>query len=201
MCGIYDYTAGIAVFMNSGQFNDFFEKDEGYFSGYMSDTKISDISDKYIAKEITIKDMMKVSEQLDHSMGSYMTYFQYVCFIVAAIILYLLTKIIIEKNERSIAMTKILGYENGEIASIYLIPTAVVVFFSEFLAIYIGYKLMNFFWKLIMMKMSGWFAFIMPVSGFVKEFLLVFAAYLLITVLDFIRIRRIPKVLALKNME
>ena len=201
VCGIYDYTAGIAVFMNSGQFNDFFEKDEDYFSGYMSDTKISDISDKYIAKEITIKDMMKVSEQLDHSMGLYMTYFQYVCFIVAAIILYLLTKIIIEKNERSIAMTKILGYENGEIASIYLIPTAVVVFFSEFLAIYIGYKLMNFFWKLIMMKMSGWFAFIMPVSGFVKEFLLVFAAYLLITVLDFIRIRRIPKVLALKNME
>jgi putative ABC transport system permease protein len=49
--------------------------------------------------------------------------------------------------------------------------------------------------------MSGWFGFIMPVSGFVKEFLLVFAAYLLITVLDFIRIRKIPKVLALKNME
>jgi putative ABC transport system permease protein len=98
-------------------------------------------------------------------------------------------------------MTKILGYENGEIAALYLIPTAIVVFFSEFLAIYIGYKLMDFFWKLIMMKMSGWFAFILPPSGFVKEFLLVFAAYLIITVLDFIRIRRIPKVLALKNME
>ena len=76
-----------------------------------------------------------------------------------------------------------------------------MVFFSEFLAIYIGYKLMVFFWKLIMIKMSGWFAFILPPSGFVKEFLLVFAAYLIITVLDFIRIRRIPKVLALKNME
>ena len=98
-------------------------------------------------------------------------------------------------------MTKILGYENVEIASLYLIPTAIVVLFSEFIAIYIGYKLMQFFWELIMMKMSGWFAFIMPLSGFVKEFILVFAAYLVITVFDFIRIRKIPKVLALKKME
>ena len=187
--------------MENEQFNRVFEKDEDDFSGYMSDSMITDIDKEYIAKEITSQDMIKVADQLDHSMGSYMLYFQYVCFIVAAIILYLLTKIIIEKNERSISMTKILGYENGEIASLYLIPTALVVFFSEFLAIYIGYKLMEFFWKLIMMKMSGWFAFIMPASGFVKEFLLVFAAYLLITVLDFIRIRKIPKVLALKNME
>lgn len=201
VCGIYDYTAGIAVFMNSGQFSDLFEKDEGYFSGYMSDTPINDISDEYIAKEITIKDMMKVSEQLDHSLGSYMIYFQYVCFIVAAIILYLLTKMIIEKNELAISMTKILGYENSEIASLYLIPTALVVFFSEFLAMYIGYKVMGIFWKMIMMKMSGWFAFILPPSGFVKEFLLVFAAYLIITILDYIRIRRIPKALALKNAE
>ena len=198
---IYDYSAGVAVFMENEQFNRVFEKDEDDFSGYMSDSMITDIDKEYIAKEITSQDMIKVADQLDHSMGSYMLYFQYVCFIVAAIILYLLTKIIIEKNERSISMTKILGYENGEIASLYLIPTALVVFFSEFLAIYIGYKLMEFFWKLIMMKMSGWFAFIMPASGFVKEFLLVFAAYLLITVLDFIRIRKIPKVLALKNME
>jgi putative ABC transport system permease protein len=98
-------------------------------------------------------------------------------------------------------MAKILGYGNGEIASLYLIPTAVVVFFSEFLAIYLGFKLMEFFWKLIMMEMSGWFAFILPFSGFVKEFLLVFAAYVIITVLDYMRIRRIPKALALKNME
>ena len=198
---IYGYSAGVAVFMDNERFNSVFDKEQNEFSGYMSDNMITDIDREYIAKEITAQDMIKVADQLDHSMGAYMKYFQYVCFIVAAIILYLLTKIIIEKNERSISMTKILGYENGEIASLYLVPTAVVVFLSEFLAVYIGYKLMAFFWKLIMMKMSGWFSFILPASGFVKEFLLVFAAYLIITVFDFIRIRRIPKVLALKNME
>ncbi len=198
---IYDYSAGLAVFMPNELFNATFGRDADDFSGYMSDEPITDIDSEYIAKEITSKDMMKVADQLDHSMGSYMVYFQYVCVIVAAIILYLLTKIIIEKNERAISMTKILGYENGEIASLYLIPTALVVFFSEFISMYLGFKLMDVFWKIMMKRMGGWFAFIMPVSGFVKQFLLVFAAYLIITIFDFIRIKKIPKVLALKNME
>lgn len=199
--GIYDYSASVSVFMTNEQFNAAFEKDSDEFSGYMSDSKITDIDEEYIAKEITSEDMVKVAKQLDHSMGSYMLYFQYVCMIVAAIILYLLTKIIIEKNERAISMTKILGYENGEIASLYLIPTGIVVFITEFIAMYLGYLLMSIFWRIMMMGMGGWFAFKMSAGGFVKEFVLVFAAYLVITLLDFRRIKRIPKVLALKNVE
>ena len=60
---------------------------------------------------------------------------------------------------------------------------------------------MKFAWQLMLMSMSGWFEFVMPFSGLVKEFVLVFAAYLIITIIDYIRIRKIPKVLALKNAE
>ncbi|WP_037297141.1 ABC transporter permease [Ruminococcus flavefaciens] len=198
---VYDYPAGIAVFMPNDRFNEIFDREEGSFSGYLSDNHIDDIDEKYIAKTITADDILKAARQLDHSMGSYMLYFQYVCVIVAAIILYLLTKIIIEKNERSISMVKILGYENGEISSLYLVTTAIVVFVTEFLAIFIGYQAMKVVWKIMLSKLGGYFAFVMPFSGFVKEFLLVFAAYLIITVFDFIRIKKIPKVLALKNVE
>ncbi|MCR4645749.1 MAG: permease [Oscillospiraceae bacterium] len=201
VCGIYPYTAGIAVFLPNERFNSIFEQDAGSFTGYLTNEHITDIPEDYIAKTITVDDMTKLAKQLDHSMGSYMAYFQVVCLIVAAIILYLLTKIIIEKNERSISMAKILGYSNGEITSLYLIPTAVVVLLSEGIAIYLGYLLMVFFWKIMMMSLGGYFAFIMTPGGFVKEFLLVFAAYLLITVLDVLRIRKIPKALALKNVE
>ncbi|MBQ1538299.1 MAG: hypothetical protein IIZ73_08310 [Ruminococcus sp.] len=51
------------------------------------------------------------------------------------------------------------------------------------------------------MSMGGYFEFIIPFSGFVKEFLMVFIAYLIISIIDFIRIKHIPKVLALKNVE
>lgn len=94
---IYPYSAGIAVFMTNAQFNAVFERDADSFSGYLSDEMITDIDEDYIAKEITLNDLTKLSRQLDHSMGSYMLYFQYVCMIVAAILLYLLTKMIIEK--------------------------------------------------------------------------------------------------------
>jgi putative ABC transport system permease protein len=198
---VYDYPAGIAVFMPNDRFNEIFDREEGSFSGYLSDNHIDDIDEKYIAKTITVDDLLKAANQLDHSMGSYMVYFQYVCVIVAAIILYLLTKIIIEKNERSISMVKILGYENGEIASLYLVTTAIVVFVTEFLAIFIGYNAMKAAWKMMLMSMGGYFEFIIPFSGFVKEFLMVFIAYLIISIIDFIRIKHIPKVLALKNVE
>ncbi|MBR4626968.1 MAG: FtsX-like permease family protein [Ruminococcus sp.] len=201
VCGITDYSAGIAVFTDSGSFNRIFEKPEGSFSGYMSDTQIDDIDRRYIAKEITSEDMMKLAKQLDHSLGSYMTYFQYLCVIIAAIILYLLTKIVIEKNERSISMAKILGYTDAEIASLYMLTTAVMVLISEVAAVFLGYILMKLVWAEMMMTMSGWFEFKMTAAGFVKEFLLVFAAYLLITAVDLIRIRHIPKTVALKNVE
>ncbi len=198
---IYDYSAALTVFMPNDMFNTEFGLKAGAFSGYMSNGHIADIDEKYIAKTITADDMLKIAAQLDHSMGAYMVYFQYVCVIVAAIMLYLLTKIIIEKNERSISMVKILGYSSGEIASLYLVTTALVVFVTEFAAIFIGYEAMCALWNVLLMKLGGYFAFVIPFSGFVKEFVLVFAAYMIITVIDFIRIRRIPKVLALKNAE
>ena len=201
VAGVYEYDAALAVFMQNGRFNEAFEHDADAFSGYLSDNTIADIDETCIVKRITSDDMLKIANQLDHSMGSYMLYFQYVCMIIAAIILYLLTKIIIEKNERPIAMVKILGYEDGEIARLYLITTAVVVIVTEFAAIALGYLAMKLMWEIMMQKLGGYFAFIMKPEGFVKEFVLVTAAYLVITVLDFIRIRRIPKVLALKNAE
>ena len=77
-------------------------------------------------------------DQLDHSMGSYMSYFQILCILLSAVLIYLLTKIIIEKNETAISMTKILGYENREIASIYLLSTTIVVIVADAICVVLG---------------------------------------------------------------
>lgn len=94
-----------------------FDLDEGEFGGYMSDSEITDIGEENIATVITKRDITKMCDQLDHSMGSYMVYFQFLCILLSAVMIYLLTKIIIEKNENAISMTKILGYENREIVN------------------------------------------------------------------------------------
>ena len=140
-------------------------------------------------------------DQLDHSMGSYMTYFQVLCILLSVVLIYLLTKLIIEKNENAISMTKILGYENREIAGLYLLSTTIVLVIADALSVILGAAIMNIAWKQIMFEYSGWFSFYIKPLGYVKMFGFVLIGYLIVMVLDFIRIRKIPMDQALKNVE
>ena len=174
---------------------------DGRFSGFLSDTKIKDIDESNIATTITIRDITKMADQLDHSMGSYMQYFQVLCILLSAVMIYLLTKLIIEKNETAISMTKILGYDNREIASLYLVSTSIVVVISDIISVVLGAKVMDIVWRIMLQTFSGWFSFHMTPVGYVKMFAFVLIGYLIVTVFDFSRIKRIPMDMALKNVE
>ena len=50
-------------------FNEVFNCQDGYFNGYFSNKKITDLKDDYIASTITQDDLTKVSRQLNVSMG------------------------------------------------------------------------------------------------------------------------------------
>lgn len=199
--GTYDKSQSIAVFMPIEHFADTFDFADGRFSGFLSDTKIKDIDESNIATTITIRDITKMADQLDHSMGSYMQYFQVLCILLSAVMIYLLTKLIIEKNETAISMTKILGYDNREIASLYLVSTSIVVVISDIISVVLGAKVMDIVWRIMLQTFSGWFSFHMTPVGYVKMFAFVLIGYLIVTVFDFRRIKRIPMDMALKNVE
>lgn len=199
--GIYDKSQSIAVFMPIDKFADIFDLEDDQFSGFLSDTKIKDIDENNIATTITIHDITKMADQLDHSMGSYMSYFQVLCILLAAVMIYLLTKLIIEKNETAISMTKILGYENKEIASLYLVSTSIVVVLADMISVVIGTLVMKVAWKMMLFSYSGWFAFKVKPLGYVKMFAFVLIGYLIVMVFDFKRIKKIPMDQALKNVE
>ena len=199
--GIYDKSQSIAVFMPIDKFADIFDLKDDQFSGFLSDTKIKDIDENNFATTITIHDITKMADQLDHSMGSYMSYFQVLCILLAAVMIYLLTKLIIEKNETAISMTKILGYENKEIASLYLVSTSIVVVLADLISIVIGTLVMKVAWKMMLFSYSGWFAFKVKPLGYVKMFAFVLIGYLIVMVFDFKRIKKIPMDQALKNVE
>ena len=142
-----------------------------------------------------------MADQLDHSMGSYMNYFQILCILLAAVMIYLLTKLIIEKNENAISMTKILGYENKEIASLYLLSTSIVVVIADLISVILGTLVMAEAWRMMLFSYSGWFAFRVTPLGYVKMFGFVLIGYLFVMILDFMRIKKIPMDQALKNVE
>lgn len=141
--GIYDQCQSIAVFLSIDQYQEIFDLKEDEFSGYLSDTKLTDIDEDNIATVLTERDFTKMADQLDHSMGSYMSYFQILCILLSAVMIYLLTKLIIEKNENAISMTKILGYENGEIARLYLMSTTIVLLVADALSVGLGTLVMD----------------------------------------------------------
>ena len=58
-------------------------------------------------------------------MGSMISMFATAGVIMFMLIVYLLSKVIIEKNRQSISMTKILGYNNREINSLYITTTTI----------------------------------------------------------------------------
>lgn len=201
VCGIYDKCQSIAVFMPIDQYREVFDLDDDAFSGFFSDSKLTDIDSNMIASTITKRDITKMCDQLDLSMGSYMQYFQVLCILLSMAMIYLLTKLIIEKNENAISMTKILGYENHEIASLYLLSTTIVMLIIDVLTVVVGVWVMNFAWKEILMTYSGWFSFHMEVISYVKMFAFVLIGYVIVMILDFQRIKKIPMDQVLKNVE
>lgn len=60
------------------------------------------------------------------------------------------TKLIIEKNENAISMTKILGYENREIASLYLLSTTIVLVVIDVVSVILGVVIMKAVWRIML---------------------------------------------------
>ncbi len=199
--GQVDYDGGIALFMSADSFNRMFEKEDDDFSGYFSQNEIKDIDKEDIAVVITAEDITKVTNQLMHSMGKFMDVFKYALIVLSAALIYLLAKIIIERNEHSISMAKILGFKNGEIGSLYIIPTAVMVVLFTAVGFAVGFYLMIWIFKVFMLQMDGYFAFYMGAGSMLLAMLYLLIGYLFVSFIDYIRIKRIPLDVALKNVE
>lgn len=199
--GITPYDGGIAVFTDRERFNSIFDMEEDDFSGFFSKNEITDIDNENIAMVITSEDILKVTNQLKHSLGGVIDVFKYVLIVLAASLTYLLAKIIIEKNEHSISMVKVLGFTNGEIGALYLVPTAIVVVLFSIVGFAAGYYLMIRIFKIFMLQLDGYFAFHMSRPSMILSVLYLLIGYIFVSLIDYARIKKIPLSAALKNVE
>ncbi len=199
--GIYPYEAGIAVFMPQKELNQTFDLGDDYFCGYLSDTEITDIDEKYIGSVIDVDALTKVSRQLMVSMGSMMYLVDGFAIVMFVVLIYLLSKIIIEKNAQSISMVKILGYTNREISRLYLMSTSVVVTAFLLISLPIETVLMRVIIKIVMQSMTGWISFYLDPKIYVEMFVLGICSYAVVAMVEYRRIRKVPMDTALKNVE
>lgn len=200
--GIYDYTAALCVFMPRSELNQIFDLGDDYYSGYFSDTEITDIKDQYIGSVIDLDALTKISRQLDVSMGSMMGLINGFAIMIYMVLIYLLSKIIIEKNAQSISMVKILGYTNGEISRLYILSTSIVVVICLLVSLPIETALMNvLFREMMLASISGWITLWIDPMIYVQMFAAGIITYGLVALLEFRRVKKVPMDEALKNVE
>lgn len=202
VAGIYEYSAALCVFMDQQKLNEIFDLGEDYFSGYFSETPLTDLNEKYVGSVIDIDALTKISRQLDVSMGSMMGIFNVFSEMIFAVLIYLLSKLIIEKNAQSISMTKILGYSNAEISCLYILSTSIVVVLCILISLPIERGVMEILFREMMLSsMSGWITMWVDPMIYVEMFVAGVLTYTVVALLEYRRIRRVPMDEALKNQE
>lgn len=201
VAGVYEYPVSIALFMPRDYFNEVFDYEEEYFNGYFSNEKIVDIDDMMIAATITEDDINKMSRQLSNSMGGVFDIFYGFGLVMFALIIFLLSKLVIEKNAQSISMTKILGYTDREISGLYILTTSIVVVASFILTMPLVDKLMEVVIVVMLSDFAGWIPYYIPMETFFKIGLAGIAVYAAIAWMQFGKVKKVPLDVALKTVE
>ena len=201
LTGSVKYPSTLAIFMTEDDFRQTFGLDEGYFTGYFSDEELTDISD-HVVSEITKDDLIKVSRQLKKSIGSMFYIVIAFSLLMFMLLVYLLTKLIVERNTISISMVKILGYDGREIGKLYLSSTTIMVAVVTVIDILLSYVSLKVIYRTMLTEMlSGWLPIYMAPWIFPFMFVLSFACYLVIALMQMKKIKKIPMDEALKNVE
>ena len=202
VAGEYPYEASLAVFMNLGEFNEMFEKTPDYYSGYFSDHELEGLTESNVYVKIDSASLGGLATQLWESFAGIMGPVRWFGVIMFVLMVYLLAKQIIERNQTSISMTKILGFSNGEIGGLYIASTTIVVVASLFLAIPLVDRLLRLIFENYLYKrVSGFLPYCVSNDCYVKMVLLGIASYAAVVILQLLKIRAIKKSDALKTLE
>lgn len=199
--GTADYAAGLAVFMDKTSFNENFDLDLRFFNGYFSNERLTDLDPEAVSTVITEHDLTVIADQLNDSMGFMFPLMCGFSLALYMLLVYLLSKMIIEKNAQSISMLKILGYTPREISSLYNSATAIAVGVSLIVTIPFSALIMKWLFYYYMHEMSGWVSFYIAPWIWPAMLGLGAAAYFIVHLIQTKRLGKIPLAQALKNME
>lgn len=200
--GVYDYMGAIAIFMPRETLNRTFDLGSGYYGGYFSDAPLTEIDEKYVGSVIDYDALTKISRQLTVSMGSMMGLVNGFAIMIFVVVVYLLGKMIIEKNAQSISMAKILGYSGGEIARLYLLSTTVVVVLCLTVSLPIEVYIMRLLFHAILLEsMTGWISLWVSPTLYPRMMAAGLISYAVVAAMEYRRICRVPMDEALKNVE
>ena len=192
--------ADTALYMTIDDFNRMFGNDADYFNAYASTDELL-LDDRHVATSVTPDDMDEISNQMRESMGDIMTMMMLMAVPIYLILLYLLTKTVIDRSARSISYMKVFGYHSGEVDGLYIQPITLFVLFSLLASIPLIIALLTGLLKLVFSRYAGNFPIDIPPDRLALLVVVGMVAYAAVAALHVRRIRKVPLSLALKAQE
>ena len=132
-------------------------------------------------------------------MGGAFTLFLIFSIIMFVLMIFLLAKLVTERNAYAISMLKILGYTNREAGSLYQRATGIVVVISLVLSGFLGLRMIRVIYQLLMQSFNGYMTFYAAPWGIPVLVGTGIACYGLVSMILMRRIRKIPMTHALKD--
>lgn len=197
---VNDSVTDMSLYLPIGACNDLFDEDAGYFNAYASDAAL-DVNPRYLSSEITPESMDAIVDQMQNSMGSIARVIGLVALPIYLILIYLLTKTVIDRSARAISYMKVFGYEDREISRLYVRSITVTVVASIILALPLIIWALGGILDVAMASYDGYMQAYVPAKSFIEEIALGIATYAVVAFFHIRRIRRVPLSLAMKAQE
>lgn len=188
------------VYMPLAEFNRTFGNEEHYFNGYASNAELA-LDDLYLLSDLTPAEMNKIVDQMTDSMGSITSLLVMLAVIIYVVLMYLLTKTVIDRSARSISYMKVFGYRSREVNALYIRPITIAVVASLLLCLPIIVAFLTWLVKFVFMQYNGNFEVVIPVMQLALEVGAGIVCSGAVAILHVRRIRRVPLAIALKVQE
>jgi len=198
---IVDFKLGIYVFTSQDTLNDILEKDADYYNVIFSDDEIDTIDDNYVSVLVTRDKVADSAKQMKTLMASLIVMLTAVGIICYVIVMFMLTKMVIEKNALNISLLKVFGYKNKEVNKLYLSMTEILIIISIVVFLPLQYYMMTLMWPNLLSSMSGFFYFTVTPEVLISIVLLGTATCLITNMIHVKHVRNIAMTEALKNRE
>lgn len=198
--GKYKYPPVLAVFFSKDNLNRELKKPAEYYNGYFSDTKL-ELDENMVATIVDKENVAKGGAELKKLMSKMVKSVLFVSCLFFFIIMFMLTKILMDKNSLSIAYLKVFGYSSREINRIYLRPATATLIVTLLVGIPIQVKLLKILTFFALMKFTGYIEVIIGPKEIVTTAILALAVYALVVVSQMRRISKMSFSEALKNRE
>jgi putative ABC transport system permease protein len=196
---IFDYPT-FALFTSLSNFNSINGYEENYYNGFFSNKELN-IAESNLILKILSSDYIKAGDQMLSTFGDFAPFCLVVFILFQIIILYLLTKMVIDKNKKNISLLKIIGYEEKDIRKVYITSTTLVVIVSTIISLPIAKVIMQLMVDNMFKKINGYILSVMPIYIIILCVVSTLIIYYLINIANLNRIKKVNFNYVLKTNE